>query len=109
MSVKLYVGNLNYRTTSDGLKDLFAQAGEVLSAQVITDRASGRSKGFGFIEFETEAEAEKAIELLHDKDFEGRQIIVNKARPMEERPPRRDFRSGGGTGGGYGGGGFDRR
>lgn len=91
MNKKLYVGGLPYSTTQDGLRDGFAGAGNVVSAIVITDKMSGRSKGFGFVEFETEEEAQKAIEMFDGKDFEGRRITVNEARPMEPRAPRQDF------------------
>lgn len=90
---KLYVGNLNYRTTSDMLKEMFAAAGNVISAMVITDKFSGRSKGFGFVEMENEAMANKAIEMFHDQEVDGRKLVVNVARPLEERPPRREFGS----------------
>lgn len=95
MDTKLYVGNLPYSITDDQLGELFAQFGTVSSAMVISDRNSGRSKGFGFVEFATKEEADKAIEGLHGKDYEGRNLVVNVARPKE---PRRDF--GGGAGGG---------
>ena len=87
--IKLYVGNLPYSYNSDTLKDLFSQYGEVLSSAIIIDRATGRSKGFGFVELNDE-EGRKAIEELNGKDVEGRAIVVNEARPREERP-RRDF------------------
>ncbi len=90
---KLYVGNLNYRTTSDMLKEMFAAAGNVVSAMVITDKFSGRSKGFGFVEMENEAMANKAIEMFHDQEIDGRKLVVNVARPLEDRPPRREFGS----------------
>lgn len=90
---KLYVGNLNYRTTSDMLKEMFSAAGNVISAMVITDKFSGRSKGFGFVEMENEAMANKAIEMFHDQETDGRKLVVNVARPLEERPPRREFGS----------------
>jgi cold-inducible RNA-binding protein len=99
MAKKLYVGGLPYSTTEEGLRDLFSQAGTVESASVITDRASGRSKGFGFVEMSTEEEAQKAIETLNGKDFEGRNITVNEARPQEARPPRSGGFSRGGGGG----------
>ena len=104
MNQKLYVGNLSYDLTDQALKDLFAQAGTVISAQVLTDKMTGRSRGFGLVEMSKEDSA-KAIEMLNGKDFEGRKIVVNEARPMGDRPPRR-----GGFGGGRGdfGGGFDR-
>ena len=84
MNNKLYVGNLDYATTSEQLGELFAQAGKVLNATVISDRYSGRSKGFGFVEFEKEEEAKKAIEMLNGKDLDGRKLIVNVARPRTE-------------------------
>ncbi len=90
MNKKLYVGGLPYSTTQDGLREGFAAAGNVVSAIIITDKMSGRSKGFGFVEFDTEEEATKAIEMFNGKDFEGRRITVSEARPMEPRP-RRDF------------------
>ncbi len=88
MALKLYVGGLPYSTTDDALKQAFAQAGTVTSASIIIDRMSGRSKGFGFVEMSTEAEAQKAIEMFHGKDFEGRTLTVNEARPMAPRAPR---------------------
>ena len=87
MAKKLYVGNLSYSTTEESLNGLFAQFGEVVSAVVIKDRATGRSKGFGFVELADEAAADKAIEEWNGKEFEGRRIRVNVA---EERAPRRD-------------------
>ena len=95
--MKLYVGNLSYRVTSESLTELFSQFGEVRSAQVIQDRDTGRSKGFGFVEMADDNAARDAINALHDKEHEGRPLTVNEARPREER--------GGGGGGGYGGGG----
>lgn len=95
MNSKLYVGNLPYSITDQMLSDLFSQFGAVTSATVITDRGSGRSKGFGFVEFENEADAQKAIEEMHGKDYQGRNLTVNVARPKE---PRRDF---GGNRGGF--------
>ncbi len=86
MNKKLYVGSLSYDTTADTLKDLFSQAGTVESVAVIIDKISGRSKGFGFVEMSSEEEATKAIEMFNGKEFEGRNIIVNEARPM-----RKDF------------------
>lgn len=88
MAKKLYVGGLSYSTTQDGLQQYFAQAGAVTSAMVITDRMSGRSKGFGFVEMSTDEEAQKAIEMFNGKEFEGRTLTVNEARPMTERAPR---------------------
>lgn len=86
MNKKLYVGNLSYDTNEDGLKEHFAQAGAVESVAIITDRISGRSKGFGFVEMATDEEATKAIEMFNEKDYEGRSLRVNEARPMRERP-----------------------
>jgi RNA recognition motif-containing protein len=96
---KLYVGNLSYGTTEQTLTDHFSQAGTVASATIIKDKMTGRSKGFGFIEMSSAEEAQKAIEMLHEKDFDGRPLTVNVARPLAERPPRRD------NGGDFGGGG----
>jgi RNA recognition motif-containing protein len=101
MAKKLYVGGLPYATTDTELKEAFSQAGAVESAVIIMDKMSGRSKGFGFVEMSSDEEAQKAIEMMNGKDFGGRTLTVNEARPMEDRP-RRDFRGGGG--GGYGGG-----
>ena len=99
MATKLYVGGLPYSTQEDALKELFAQAGNVVSAVIIMDKMSGRSKGFGFVEMSTNEEAQAAIGMFNDQEFEGRKLTVNEARPMEARPPRT-----GGNGGGYGGG-----
>lgn len=88
MAKKLYVGNLSYDMTEDALKDTFSQAGTVESAVIIKDKMSGRSKGFGFVEMSTDEEAQKAIEALNGKEFDGRALTVNEARPMEERPRR---------------------
>ena len=99
MAKKLYVGGLPYSTTEDELRDAFAGAGSVTSATIIMDRMSGRSKGFGFVEMSSDEEAQKAIDMMNGKDFGGRTLTVNEARPMEERP-----RGGGGGGGGYRGG-----
>lgn len=85
MNKKLYVGNLDYSVTGDQLGELFAQAGKVASAVVISDKYSGRSKGFGFVEMETDEEAKKAIEMFNEKEFEGRKMIVNEARPPQPR------------------------
>jgi RNA recognition motif-containing protein len=111
MGTKLYVGNLPYSATNDSLAAHFAQCGNVTQATVITDKFSGRSKGFGFVEFDTAEAAEKAIATLHGTDFDGRNLVVNEARPKEDRP-RGDFGGGnsrggynaGGSRGGYGGG-----
>lgn len=108
MAAKLFVGSLAWGTTDESLGEFFAQAGTVVSAKVITDRDSGRSKGFGFVEMSTDEEAAKAVAELNGKDLDGRAINVNEARPQEPR----ENRSGGGggygggnRGGGYGGGG----
>ncbi len=99
MAKKLYIGNLAWATTSDGLKNAFSQAGEVVSATVMTEKTTGRSRGFGFVEVPDEV-AEAAIAMWNGKDLDGRQIVVNEARPMTDRPagdrggdrgPRRDF------------------
>lgn len=81
MAKKLYVGNLPYSVTSDSLRDYFAQAGAVTDAVVISDRQSGRSKGFGFVEYEKDEDAAKAIEMFNGKDMDGRKLVVNEARP----------------------------
>lgn len=102
----LFIGSLAYATTDDGLKAFFEQVGEVASARVITDRETGRSKGFGFVEFTDEANNQKAVDSLDGKELDGRAISVGLARPKEDRP-RRDF--GGGDRGGNGGGSFRQR
>lgn len=86
MAKKLFVGGLPFSTTQEELQNLFAQFGSIISAIVITDKYSGRSKGFGFVEFENDADADKAIEAMHDSEVGGRKITVNVARPKEERP-----------------------
>lgn len=91
MAKKLYVGGLPYSATEDTLKKMFSEAGTVESAIIIMDKVSGRSKGFGFVEMSSEEEAAKAIEMCNGKELEGRTLTVNEARPMEDRPPRRDF------------------
>lgn len=101
----LFVGSLAYATTDDTLREFFEQIGPVASAKVIMDRESGRSKGFGFVEFEDEANNQKAIDQLNGQELDGRGITVNEARPREERP-RRDF---GGDDRGNGGGSFRQR
>src|SRR4051794_41916205 len=98
MGSKLYVGNLSYNTTSSDLEQLFGQYGTVESAQVISDRETGRSKGFGFVEMKTDQEAQAAIAALSGKDMNGRALTVNEAKPREDRG------GGGGGRGGYGGG-----
>jgi len=101
MGSKLYVGNLSYETTSSDLEQLCAAHGSVQSAEVIVDRDTGRSKGFGFVQMGSDQEAQAAIAALNGKDHDGRQLTVNEAKPREERPR-------GGGGGGYGGGGGGR-
>ncbi len=88
MSVKLYVGNLNYAVTSNQLADLFAQYGDVEDAVVINDRQTGRSRGFGFVTMTDPAQAQQAIDALNGQEFEGRNLVVNEARPRPERPNR---------------------
>ena len=102
MGKKLYVGNLSYSVDQAALEQMFAPHGTVESAQIITDRDSGRSKGFGFVEMSSDAEAQAAIAALNGQENNGRPLTVNEAKPREERP-RGSF-GGGGGGGGYGGG-----
>jgi cold-inducible RNA-binding protein len=98
MSMKLYVGNLAFQTSSEDLQELFAQAGTVESASVIEDRETGRSRGFGFVEMSTSEEGHKAIQQFNGVDVGGRALNVNEAKPREDRG------SGGGSRGGFGGG-----
>jgi len=93
LNTKLYVGNLSYEVTDEQLTEIFSKAGKVVSATVLKDQYSGRSRGFGFVEMGSEEEAKKAIESLNEKDFEGRKMIVNEARPRntESSQGRRDF------------------
>ena len=107
MESKVYVGGLSYNTTEEGLNALFSQAGTVKSVHIATDRDTGRSRGFGFVEMSTQGEMDKAIQMFHGKDFEGRTLTVNQARPREERGGG-SFGGGGGSRGGYGGGGGSR-
>ncbi|MBI3335030.1 MAG: RNA-binding protein [Candidatus Portnoybacteria bacterium] len=96
MAKKLYVGSLSYDTNEDTLKEAFSKAGTVESVAIITDRMTGKAKGFGFVEMSTDEEAKKAIEMWNGKELDGRTIVVNEARPLGDKPPRRDFdRSGG--------------
>lgn len=113
MGKKLYVGNLAYSVRDSDLEEMFAAHGSVQSAQVIMDRDSGRSKGFGFVEMDNEAEARAAISALNGKELDGRTLTVNEARPKEEGGGRGKGGGGyggggGGRGGGYGGGGGGR-
>jgi RNA recognition motif-containing protein len=102
MAKNIYVGNLVWEATADDLLALFQEHGTVARAQVITDRETGRSRGFGFVEMDNDAEAQKAIDALNGSQFRGRPLTVNEARPREDRG------GGGGGGGGYGGGGGRR-
>src|SRR5689334_15734799 len=104
MATKLFVGSLAWATTDDSLSSFFSQVGTVTSARVITDRATGRSKGFGFVEMSSDDEAQKAIAELNGKDLDGRAIVVNEARPMEPRDNNRGGFGGGRPSGGFGGG-----
>lgn len=103
MGTKLYCGNLSYNVSNSELDQMFSKFGSVESAQVITDRDTGRSKGFGFVEMSNDAEAQAAIAGLHETDHDGRALTVNIAKPRENRG------GGGGGRGGYGGGGRGRR
>ena len=97
MSTKLFVGNLSFKTTENDLQDAFAACGTVVETNIMMDRMTGRPRGFAFVSMSTPEEAQKAIDELHGKEFDGRALTVNVARPREERPP------GGGGGGGRGG------
>lgn len=88
--MNIYIGNLPYNVSEEDLRDAFGQFGQVQSANIITDKFSGRSKGFGFVDMPNDSEAREAIEAMNDKDFKGRTIKVNEARPREERPMRRE-------------------
>jgi cold-inducible RNA-binding protein len=104
MGNKLYVGNLPYSFRDSDLEQTFSQFGAVNSAKVMMERDTGRSKGFGFVEMGSDAEAQAAIQAVHGQNFGGRDLVVNEARPMEPRPPRSGGFGGGNGGGGYGGG-----
>ncbi len=93
MAARLFVGNLSFTTTENDLQDYFAQAGPVVAVSIMQDRATGRSRGFGFVEMGSQEDATKAIGMFHQKEFQGRALTVNEARPREERPA--------GGGGGY--------
>lgn len=88
MGKKLFVGGISWGTTDQALRDAFSQAGAVASAQVIIDKMTGRSKGFGFVEMESDSEAQAAIEMWNGKELDGRVVTVNEARPLAPRPPR---------------------
>jgi len=105
MGNKLYVGNLPYSVRDEDLQQSFGQFGSVTSAKVMMERDTGRSKGFGFVEMGSDAEAQAAINGMNGQPLGGRSVVVNEARPMEARPPRSGGFGGGGGGGGYGGGG----
>ncbi|KAB2650394.1 MAG: RNA-binding protein [Verrucomicrobia bacterium] len=98
MSTKLFVGNLSFKTTENDLQDAFAACGTVVETNIMMDRMTGRPRGFAFVSMSTPEEAQKAIDELHGKEFDGRALTVNVARPREERPP-----GGGGRGGDRGG------
>jgi RNA recognition motif-containing protein len=102
MSTKLYVGNISFNTTNQDLNDLFGQVGTVESANIIEDRETGRSRGFGFVEMSSKEDADNAIAQLNGKEVDGRELKVNEAKPQENRG------GGGGGRGGYGGGGGKR-
>jgi len=104
MGNKLYVGNLPYSFRDNDLEQTFSQYGSVSSAKVMMERDTGRSKGFGFVEMGSDAEAQAAIAGVHGQNFGGRDLVVNEARPMEPRAPRSGGFGGGNGGGGYGGG-----
>jgi RNA recognition motif-containing protein len=108
MAKKLYVGGLSFQTTDEALAAAFSQAGTVVSAVVIMDKFSGKSKGFGFVEMSTDEEAVAAIAMWNEKELDGRTVRVNEARPMENRPPRQDNYSQGGPRRGFGGGNDDQ-
>lgn len=97
MTNKVYVGNLSFDTTEEALKDLFSQAGVVDSASIVMDKFSGRSRGFGFVEMSSEEDAKKAIEMFNGKDLNGRNLVVDEAKPMEKKPFKKfsDDRRGG--------------
>ena len=105
MGNKLYVGNLPYQVRDSDLEQAFSQFGQVTSAKVMMERETGRSKGFGFVEMGSDDEAQAAISGMNGQSMGGRSVVVNEARPMENRPRSGGFGGGGGGGGGYGGGG----
>ena len=90
--MRIYVGNLPYSVTDDELRDVFSDFGEWVSAEVVKDKFSGQSKGFGFVDMPNNSEADQAIKALNDTDLKGRKLTVNEARPRAERPPQRRYR-----------------
>ena len=96
MATKLYVGNLSFNTTEADLRAHFSQAGSVVKAELVTDKFTSKSRGFAFVEMGTQEEANKAIAEINGKEFQGRALTVNEARPREDRPPRGEFSGGGG-------------
>ena len=119
MSTKLFVGNLSFKTTENDLQDAFASCGTVVETNIMMDRMTGRPRGFAFVTMSSPEEAQKAVDTLHGKEFDGRALTVNVARPREERPPggggrggdrgpRREYGGGGGRGGDRGDRGGDR-
>jgi RNA recognition motif. (a.k.a. RRM, RBD, or RNP domain) len=106
METKLYVGGLSYSTNEETLQTLFAEAGTVKSVHIATDRDTGRSRGFGFVEMGTQGEMDKAIQMFNGKELDGRTLTVNQAKPREERGGSRSSYGGGGGGGSRGGGGY---
>jgi RNA recognition motif-containing protein len=90
--MRIYVGNLPYSVTDDELRDVFSDFGELVSAEVVKDKFSGQSKGFGFVDMPNNSEADQAIKALNDTDLKGRKLTVNEARPRAERPPQRRYR-----------------
>ena len=101
MATKLFVGGLSWDTTEDSLRNFFAAAGTVVSATVITDKYTGKSKGFGFVEMGSEEEAQKAMQTLNGQQLDGRAVAVNEAKPMQPREDRGPRAFGGGGGGGF--------
>lgn len=91
MAKTLYVGNLPYGTTEEAIKSAFSAAGTVVSVKIVMDKMTGRSRGFGFVDMDTDEAAMAAIEMMNGKEFEGRNLTVNEARPLEDRPPRTNF------------------
>ena len=100
MGKRLYVGNLSFNTMENDITDLFSQVGSVVECSLITDKYTGRSRGFAFVEMGSQEEADKAVSTFNGQDLDGRTLRVNEARPRDPRPPRNDFGGGGGGGGG---------